>query len=395
MPDLALESEAPGVIRDLVDDDLVRPVAEDDLNLDAGRSKKSPLARHVDLVIDPFDPALSTSIGLQLSVEGARLRALSVEIGFLHQGLERRAVGLAVDSPALFALIGRAEPGLVAQLAVARAIERLGRARAMTPTSTTTWRELALDLTTVHENARVLGDVTRHAPRLQRLLRVVVAGSSAASAGLVVGERFGCPFRLRAPVPAEEHETLARRLIDLEHAVADLEEARFERATAHLRGAGILDLERARRFGVDGPALRAAGGTDDFPADLGHVGSDVGVGATGCTAARILVRLADLRAALRRAHARLTQLEAEDDTAVETRDLHADLDGTADAMVRGPDGTTSCLLHVRAGVVTRLRLRPAGLPLLAALPGAMGGVLLDDVADVVASFGLRATALDR
>lgn len=396
MPDLALESEAPGVIRDLVDDDLVRPAAEEDLQQDGARSKRSPLARHVDLLIDAFDPSLSTTIGLRLSVEGARLRAIAVEVGYVHQGLERRAVGLPVDSPALSTLIGIAEPTLVSQLAVARAVERL--ARRSTPAMTTTWRLLALDLAIVLENARVLSDVARSVPRLQRALHDVVVAATAAMAGLVVGDRFGCPFRLRTAIPAEEHQTLARRLTDLDSAARDIDEDRFSRLTARLDGAGILDLEQARRFGVDGPVLRAAGGVDEFPADLGDLGpgADVGRATSGCTGGRIRVRVADLRSAVRRARARLATLDlvgVVDDAAVavDTRGLA----GTADAIIRGPNGSTSCVLHVRAGLVKRLRLRPTDLPLLTALPRAMRGVLLDDVSEVIASFGLRATAIDR
>jgi len=396
MPDLALESEAPGVLRDLVDDDLVRPSAEEDVQQDSGRSKRSPLARHVDVLIDAFDPSLSTTIGLRLSVEGARLRALAVEVGAVHQGLERRAVGLAIDSPALFALVGLAEPALIAQLAVARAVERLAGRSA--PAMTTTWRLLALDLAIVVENARVLGDIARSVPRLQRVLRDVVTAANAALAGLVVGDRFGCPFRLRSAIPAEERQTLARRLADLDAAARLVDDDRFSRLTARLDGAGVLDLDHARRFGVDGPVLRAAGGHDEFAADLGDLGAgaDVGRATSGCTGARLRVRIADLRSAARRATTRLAGLDLVGvvDEAAVVVDV-ARLDGTADAIVRGPNGSTSCFIDVRGGVVQRLRLRPADLPLVGAIPRAMRGVLLDDIGEVLASFGLRATAIDR
>ncbi len=394
MPDLALESEAPGVLRDLVDDDLVRPAAEEDLQQDSGRSKRSPLARHVELMIDPFDPSLSTTIGVRLSVEGARLRAIAIDAGYVHQGLERRAVGLPVDSPLLSALVGLAEPALVTQLAVARAVERLGGRDAST--STTAWRHLALDLSIVAENARVLTDVARSLPRLQQTLRDVVAAARAAMAGLVVGERFGAPFRLRAPIFAEERETLARRLADVDAAARAVDEDRFSRVLARLTGAGILDLDAARRFGVDGPVLRAAGGDDEFPVDLGDVGvgADTGKGTSGCTAARVRVRIADLRGAVRRAIGGLAIVDRHN--ADNASNFHvAALNGIADAVIRGPNGSTSCLVYVQAGMVKRLRLRPADLPLLAAVPAAMRGVLLDDVAEVLASFGLRATAIDR
>jgi NADH:ubiquinone oxidoreductase subunit D len=54
-----------------------------------------------------------------------------------------------------------------------------------------------------------------------------------------------------------------------------------------------------------------------------------------------------------------------------------------------------CVVDVVGGVVKRLRLRPAELPVLAVLPATLRGVLLDDVADVIATFGLRASAIDR
>jgi hypothetical protein len=48
-----------------------------------------------------------------------------------------------------------------------------------------------------------------------------------------------------------------------------------------------------------------------------------------------------------------------------------------------------------SGVVRHLRLRPPDLPVLAGVTRALRGVRLDDVSEVLSSFGLRASALDR
>jgi Ni,Fe-hydrogenase III large subunit len=393
MPDLALQSEAPGVVRTSLDDDLVRPVAEDELRQDSGRSRRSPLAKQVELTIDAFDPSLSTSIGLRLGVEGLRVRAAAIDVGHLHTGLERHAVGARVDDRALFARISALEPALVFQLAVCRAVERLA---CFTPSTTTTsWRQVALDLVCAREHAQVIADTARRVPRLCRQLVSVVTATSSALAGVVVGERIAAPFSLRSAIPDDERATFARRLADVHAAVAAVDHDLVERVAEQLDGAGVLSLVDAIRFGIDGPTLQAAGGTDAFVTDDAPRPVLQNLPTTGCAGARLRVRLQALAAAVKRAQTTFATL----DGALPASDLVpptlAALNGTADALIAGASGTVCCVVDVVGGVVKRLRLRPAELPVLAVLPATLRGVLLDDVADVIATFGLRASAIDR
>jgi|GEM_PF-1396586 len=413
LPDPARESEDPGVARELHDDDLVRPSAEEDLPVDAHRSKRSPLARHIDVVVDPFDPRLPTPLGLTLAVEGQRVRSAQLTAGFVHQGIERRAVGLAVDDVALAVLLSPVAPGLVAQLAVARAMERLAR---HTPDgATTAWRGLAMDLVGVAEHCRVLLDVVRRSPRLAPALAQAASAAGVALEGIDVGHRLGHPFRLRTPVPDDERLTLRRRTDDVARALKDIDDDRVLSAIGHLRGAGVLDVDRCRELGIDGPALLAAGGLPTVAVDLGqrhgsfHLeGQDL-----GCTVSRVEVRLQLLRGAAQRLPQhleRLAALASDDASADANAEAGGDdsnhrsphvipnptfLSGTADALVSGPGGTTACLVDVRGGRIRRLRIRPPELPLLLGVSRALLGVRLDDVSEVIASFGMHASALDR
>jgi Ni,Fe-hydrogenase III large subunit len=64
-------------------------------------------------------------------------------------------------------------------------------------------------------------------------------------------------------------------------------------------------------------------------------------------------------------------------------------------VVRGPAGSWSVFGVGGEGRLRRLRLRPPELALLGALPRALVGVPVDDAAAVIASFGMRGSALDR
>jgi NADH:ubiquinone oxidoreductase subunit D len=393
MPDLALQSEAPGVVRVALDDDLVRPVAEDELRQDSGRSRRSPLAKQVELTIDAHDPSLSTSIGLRLGVEGLRVRAAAIEIGNLHTGLERHAVGARVDDSALFSRLGALEPALVFQLAVCRAVERLGD---FTPSPvTTSWRQVALDLVCAREHAQVIADTARRVPRLRQQLMAVVTATSSALAGIVIGERLAAPFSLRAAIPDDERATFARRLDDVHTAIAAVDTELVERIAEQLNGAGVLSLVDAIRFGIDGPTLQAAGGADSFVTDDARRPVLPNLPTSGCAGARVRVRLLALGAAVQRAAATFAVVDRTPPAPEPVPPTLATLTGTADALIAGASGTVCCVVDIVGGVVKRLRLRPAELPVLAVLPATLRGVLLDDVADVIATFGLRASAIDR
>jgi Ni,Fe-hydrogenase III large subunit len=392
MPDLALQSEAPGVARMGLDDDLVRPVAEDELRPDSGRSRRSPLAKQVELTIDAFDPALSTTIGIRLGVEGLRVRAAAFDLGHLHTGLERHAVGARIDDQRLYARIGAVEHGLAFQLAACRAVERL--AGFSPDAATSAWRMIALDLVCAREHARVLADASRRLPRLHLQLLNVVAVTSSALAGIVVGERIAAPFSLRSTIPDDERATFARRMADVMSAIDAVDGDLVERVAERLDGAGVLPLVDALRFGIDGPTLQAAGGADAFVSDVTARPVLSRLPTTGCAGARVRVRREALSAAATRATATFSATGAQ--VAKPTAAPHpTTLSGTADALIAGATGSVGCVIDVVNGIVKRLRLRPAELPLLNVLPTTLRGVLLDDVADVIATFGLRATAIDR
>ncbi len=390
-PDLQKESDDPGVKSDLLDDDLVRPEAEDELPGDGassqGRGRKSPLARHLVHTIGPLDRALPVPLGLQLSLEGARVTAVVVDTGFTHQGIERRCLGKSVVDAGLWRVVARAEPGLVSVFALARALERLS---GQTPSLTTTrQRQLALDLCTVRENACVLAQ-----PALGGDVEDARAAARAAAAlveGFVAGDVFYAPLHLRRRIASEERAAILKRLADV---VTPWRRIAPQRLFGHLEDVGVLDAIACRRLGVTGPALRAAGAVDDEPTiELEAAAPAATLERTGDALARLCTRYDDGTAALERLQQRLQAEEA--DAAEDDAGEFAAKDGIGTAVVRGPGGGCAVLVSVAGGVVERMRLRPPDLALIAALPRALSGVALDDVAAVVASFGIKMSAVDR
>jgi Ni,Fe-hydrogenase III large subunit len=386
LPDPARESDEPGIAHERLDDDLVRPVAEEELSRGALRGQRSPLARHVVHAIAPIDPVLPLTVGVRLAVEGVRVTDAHFDVGYLHQGLERHAHGLAVDDVGAWQLIGRAAPAPVAQLALSLALERLAEVTA--PERARVLRGVVVDLVAVQEALGVLGAAALRAPRLRRAVQGCRRDVDALLQGIIEGGTLAATGGLRRDLHADERSALLRLLPAVLAAVdaIDLDEV------ADLRGVGVLPRAVARAVGVDGPAGRALGLLDETPCDLAFDGGVVGEGqATGCTLARLRTRVADAHAALRRVDATLRDLP---DGGVRVDDVRVP-DGVAHAVVRGPSGSAAVLVAVRSGRFTRLRLRPPELSLIAAVPRALTGVPVDDVAAVIASFGMHATALDR
>jgi Ni,Fe-hydrogenase III large subunit len=393
LPDPTRESEDPGLRHDVQDDDLVRPFAEEDLPIDASRSRRSPLARHVDVVVQPFDPRLPTPIGLTLAVEGQRVRSAAIDIGMLHQGIERRAIGLDASGIALAELVSVVEPTTLWSLAIAIAVERLiGREPGP---STRWWRQIIVDLVACASHARVLADVLRREPALSQRARRVAVAADVARHGLDFEHRFACAGGLRSRVPDDERLTLRRRIEELGRAAASWSDDDVEDATRWLQGSGALDAGRCREWGIDGPAAAACGVSPMLPADLGEWLGLLTPRSSGCAFARVVVRLAELRACVTRLVERAAQAPPGDDDP-DARRWPPGVEGIGSALVRGPSGTMVVQLGLTtSGTVRHLRLRPPDLPVLAGVTRALRGVRLDDVSEVLSSFGLRASALDR
>jgi Ni,Fe-hydrogenase III large subunit len=386
LPDPERESDDTGVRHDRLDDDLVRPVAEEELARGAARGERSPLARDVLHTTSPLDPAQPLTIGVRLAVEGVRVTNARFELGHVHQGLEQRARGHAVDDVAVWRLVARAEPGPLSQLALSLALERLAGITA--PERARALRAVVVDLVAVHEALGVLASPSLRAPRLRRAVALWRRDVDALLQGIVEGDTLAAIGGLRRDLHADERSALLRLL----PAVLDAVDAIDLDEVSALRGVGVLPRAYARALGVDGPAARAIGLLDDTPCDHAFVGGALGDGqATGCTLARLRMRVADAHAALRRVDATLRELP---DGAIVVDDVTVP-DGVAHAVVRGPSGSASLLVAVRARRLERVRLRPPDLMTLAAVPRALVGVPVDDAAAVIASFGMHATALDR
>jgi NADH-quinone oxidoreductase subunit D len=386
LPDPARESDDPGVARDRLEDDLVRPAAEHDLARGAARGRRSPLARHVVHPVGPIDPALPFCARLRLAVEGVRVTNAHFDVGYLHQGLERRAVGLDVDTVEPWRLVARAEPPALPQITLSLALERLAgvtppeRARAL--------RGIVVDLVAVQEALFVLGAPALRAPRLQNAVVRIGQDVDALFQGVVEGDTLAAIGGVRRDLHRDERAALLRLLPAVRR---DIDALALDEVVG-LSGVGVLSRAVARAAGVDGAAGRAAGLADDTPCDLAFAGGSLAEERqTGCTLARLQTRLADAHAALGRVEATLRELP---DGPIRAS-VGALPDGVAHGVLRGPAGSWCVLVAAVGSRLVRLRLRPPELASIAAIPRALIGVPVDAVASAVASFGLRASALDR
>jgi Ni,Fe-hydrogenase III large subunit len=393
LPDPEQQSDDPGVPRDAIDDDLVRPAVEEQLARSASRGHRSPLARHVVHDFTPIDQALPLRIGLRLHVEGVRVTDARIDAGYTHQALERRAVGLAVDDEPLWALVGRAEPPPLPRLTLALALERL--AGIVAPSRAAALRAVVLDLVVVHEALAVLAAPALRAPRLTRDAGRLVRDVDALLQGVTEGGTLSAWGGLRRDLHSEERTALLRLLPGVRRGLDALPLHDVE----DLRGVGVLGRDAVRATGVDGAAGRAAGVADELPADLaGAAAVPDDEHAQGCAFCRLHLRLADADAALRRVEAALRDLPDGPVTHRRVPDASPTSPrrtGVGHAVVRGPAGSWSVFVVVDDARIRRLRLRPPELALLGALPRALVGVSVDDAAAVIASFGMHGSALDR
>ncbi len=410
LPDPVAESDAPGApLSPPDDDDLLRPAIEEELFRVGARgtlvgASTTTLAKHLVWTFGPVHRAMPFPLQVRVELDGDRLVTVDPEVGFLHQGLEKAAEGMAWAD--VFEVLARVNPlsPVGHELAWALVVERLHGVDENVPRRAQLWRVVALELSRMAEHLRLLSTPPL-SPATSRARRTLLE-SARTMRGLLDGVLTGDAFRafggLLRPIHDDEAARIQRELPRLLSSVREVAQAVEETPAldAHLEGLGRISRTEAADLGLTGPALRACGVGDDlrkhepvFAYDDVPVVPVVVDG--GCTRARARVRLRETIAAGELCALALTKLAS---APAETRlELPAAPPaGMATASLELPSGELSILVAADGGPrPSRVRIRGPSAALAAALDEILVGDRIDDVIPVITGLGLVGTEIDR
>ncbi|MFZ9886522.1 MAG: hypothetical protein ACO3JL_03375 [Myxococcota bacterium] len=421
-PDVEREADrTPALLSPPDDDDFIRPAAEEELleergagGLTSGRG--SSLAKHLLWTFGPDHRALPFPLQLRTELEGDRVVNCDVEIGWLHQGLEK-ALEEATFEDAL-AVIERLQPqnALGHQLAWLLLLERMCGIDHLVPRRAQLWRVVMCELSRMLEHLRVLrGLVMLHAGRpAQRSLTRAEAALEALLPSVSfddTGVLRACVGGLREPLPVSVAETLRREVPAMLAPLWKVTELqlRLPSSLDALQGLGALDGRLAGALGFSGPALKACGADEDIRRSAPYFAYDelslrVPVENAGDARARFRVRLEELSVSAELIESALRLL---DDAAPEVRVEASAIPRNEEGQLRPPAGMATASVELAGGefsllVVSdggprprRARLRTPSFPLAAALGRLLKGARLDEVEQIITSLGLIGPEIDR
>lgn len=371
------------------------------------------------LEVGPMHPGLRRamaaaggSASFVVRLDDDRIRALEVEIGWSHRGVERQLESVAWDAARPFvSRLGYAS-GVLPEIAWCLAVESL--AGLALPDRAIWLRmfvgELARAVDHLGRLAAVLGATgLREGEARAARLEWAAAGLLARATGRGPIEGF-CRFGgVEQALPEDFGEDWAvgrealRAGLDRLDRIALASPALRDRLT----GVARLDAATARAWGVTGPLLRASGVAEDVRRDRPYLGYaavdfDVPVGETGDALDGVAVVAAELRQALaiaEHAHGVLVSLGpgpiaiAESEAEIVARGIPA---GEAVATVEAATGELALLVVSDGGPrPLRVRVRAPSFFHAQVLPRRMLGERLDELLPVVALSHLVGPECDR
>jgi NADH-quinone oxidoreductase subunit D len=413
-----------GELFDAGGDELLRPQAEEEL---AGVGHRGPLAgrgqgsllKHLVWTFGPVHRAFPFMLQLRVELEGERIVSVDPEVGWHHQGLEKRleahtwedAVGLVEH------LNPRAPHGH--QLGFVLAVETLCGVQDQVPALAQKWRVILCELARILDHLLVFYQVLLSHPQRQAHSVVMRAALEVTDLLELAGESDDFRSQVRvgglAALPREEMvASLSNRL----HTAID----GARRVLAHhlsdrtfvdqVLGLGPITADHAAAFGLTGPALRATGVDDDLrllaPAfAYGAFPPRAVTQTAGDALARLAVRAEEIEssvALIDRVHAAIL---ADPDR----RRLPVRLGPEELPMVEGrlvpPAGRVVSSMEVASGELAtfvvadggdkpvRVHFRPPSFFLAAGLPLFVTGATLDDLASILQGLGMIGTEIDR
>jgi NADH-quinone oxidoreductase subunit D len=364
------------------------------------------LSDELELRFGPQHPAIPGVLVLKLRVEDERIVECRPVIGHLHRGLEKlfesRPFGASLP---LTDHLDFAAP-VTSNLAYVGAVERLlgveapPRARFLR-TLFAELQRIASHLLWLGTHAADAGAVPPFFAALRERDRVLDLWESYLAAW--PGESGLRPGGLSHDLPEGWSERCREFLDGFPAALANCEGALTESRLWKKRtvGLGVLRAEAAVDLGVTGPALRASGVAWDLrrarPCEAwGEVDFDVPVGRNGDTYDRYLVRVEEMRQAVRIAVQCLDRLPDGPVLADLPHDLEAPRDSEAYHAVEGPRGEIGFYL-VGDGTSTPWRCHPRAPSFanLHALPEICRGELVSDLVALIGTLDVALGEVDR
>lgn len=268
-------------------------------------------ADSMGLFLGPVHPVLRGSTRVVLEVEGESIRAVDVQVGFLHRGFEKEAETVPVDQ--IFSLVERMSPlsPLLAAFGYALALERLFDVTHLVPVRARLLRVIVAELSRMADHLTCVGTTAlalgaSNAFFLLMDARARLWNLLEAMAGPRLGPSYLCVGGVtRAPTSSWVAD-LRARLPPLRRLVGRAERMLGGNPVFRERMAGVAVIDRAQvaPFGLSGPVARASGVAVDVRKDAPYgdyesFAFDVPVGSAGDNWDRYAVRMEEVRQSLR------------------------------------------------------------------------------------------------
>jgi len=353
--------------------------------------------------VGPQHPLLKEPISFQLDIVGERVVGATVNIGYVHRGIELLAVKRSyVQDLALIECIC----GICSHAhttAYCEAVESL--LGLDIPLRAKYIRVLMCELERIHSHllwmgvlAEAIGFTTifMYAWRDREIALDILeelSGNRIAHAANIIGG-------VRIDVSKQQHDSVAQKLGELDEQM-DLFQQLVERDRSfhrRTRGVGAMSLEMVRSYGVVGPMARASGCNVDFRRDAPYaaysrLSVDVASATDGDVWSRALVRLEELVSSIN-----LCQqvLQALPDGPLSVSAPSRVPPGEVIVRVEAPRG--ELFYYVRSDGSDRpcrLKVRTPSLPTLAALEKLLPGQETADISAVIAGADLCIACVDR
>lgn len=400
------------------DDDLIRPAMEEELERfgegELAKSTPSPLAKHLLWTFGPVHPALPFLLQLRCEIEHDRLVTVDPEVGWQHQGLEKRLEATPwAQAQEIFTWFHPPNPW-GHELAWLLALERLCQVESRIPPLANLWRSVIAELSRTWEHLMVLSKHmevhgTRNAQRvffgafrqLEDLLRDLLWAEDAPT------PVFGGLKR----APGHAHiQQLRLDLPELLSGIQDFADVARKNPSLLIGLAGLGDItqEAAIDAGLTGPALRAVGLRDDIRVNdpyfaFRELVPRVPERTAGDARARFEIRLEEVLASSALIFRALAAMDdAAFDFVVPSESLPISEGrilpprGRSVASVELPNGEFTLMLDSDGGErPNRVRIRTPSFSLAAALGQFLRDATLDEIQTIVTSLGMLGAEIDR
>ena len=353
----------------------------------------------------PYHPALPKPLRLNFELRGQYVAGVRIERGYLHRGLEKISENLPWRALIAYADHLNPENAISGEMVLCQAVESLWelsvppRARAIRLILCELGR-VSSHLLFLARMARVVGLVSLIHLVLRDRERILDLFE------LATGARHSLHFLRYGGLATEVTEGFIERVQEVGRLITYRLQEYDDLLgvnpifTGRTRGIGVLSKPSAARLGLSGPNGRASGILGDVRKQAPYSGYDqlafeVGGDQAGDVAARFAVRRAEIPQSV----AMLEQLVGSLPRGAFRTALDPDAAppaGEAYARVESSGGKLCCYVRADGSArAVRIQYCTPSAAVLEALPEALGGAQVDDIAVILASFHLCVAEVDK